>query len=356
MRSIFASVIQKNECVNTGNEKPKTLTPATFLHKVSNSIPDKPFPRSKSQAALFTKNTMMRKHLWKAILLYPILVLSTPGSFAYATPAGNEPKKGDRNIKASNNFNDTLASFIINTNKLVTAPEIKLHSSMEGFVKDYHKKNDEMLDNIRLKHNSSFTTIEKVFEKQGLPEELKYLAVIESKLKPGATSKVGAAGIWQLMPKTAKLLGLKVAGKTDERRYAYKSSVAAAKYLNDLYKQYDDWLLVIAAYNSGPGYVNKAIKRSGSRDFWKLQYFLPKETRMHVKKFIATHFYYEEKGSLVTLTKTEREKYLLALKEFEASQSQENIPGDEPDSNNRFFNWIVVTQDEHFKLKAIARK
>jgi membrane-bound lytic murein transglycosylase D len=299
---------------------------------------------------------MMRKHLWKAILLYPILVLSMPGSFAYANPAGNKLTKKGKDIKASNSFNDTLASSAINIKKLVTAPEIKLHSSMEGFVKDYFKKNDEMLDNILIKHNSSFTTIEKVLEKHGLPEELKYLAVIESKLKSSATSKVGAAGIWQLMPKTAKLLGLKVAGKTDERRYAYKSSVAAAKYLNDLYKQYDDWLLVIAAYNSGPGYVNKAIKRSGSRDFWKLQYFLPKETRMHVKKFIATHFYYEEKGSLVTLTKKEREIYLLAVKEFEDAQNEDKIPGDEPDSTNRFFNWIVVTQDEHFKLKAIARK
>jgi membrane-bound lytic murein transglycosylase D len=299
---------------------------------------------------------MMRKYLWKVILLYPILVLSTPGSFAYATPAGNEPVKHGKNIKASNSFNDTLASSVINTKRLVSAPEIKLHSSMEGFVKDYLKKNDEMLENIRLTRNSSFVTIEKVFENLGLPAELKYLAVIESKLKSGATSKVGAAGMWQLMPKTARVLGLKVAGKTDERRYAYKSSVAAAKYLNDLYKQYDDWLLVIAAYNSGPGYVNKAIKRSGSRDFWKLQYFLPKETRLHVKRFIATHFYYEEKGSLVTLTKKERELYLLALKEFEASQSEDKIPGDEPDSTNRFFNWIVVTQDEHLKLKAIARK
>jgi membrane-bound lytic murein transglycosylase D len=299
---------------------------------------------------------MMRKHLWKAILLYPILVLSMSGSFAFANPAGNKLTKKGKNIKASNSFNDTLASSAINIKKLVTAPEIKLHSSMEGFVKDYFKKNDEMLDNILVKHNSSFTTIEKVLEKHGLPEELKYLAVIESKLKSSATSKVGAAGMWQLMPKTARLLGLKVAGKTDERRYAYKSSVAAAKYLNDLYKQYDDWLLVIAAYNSGPGYVNKAIKRSGSRDFWKLQYFLPKETRIHVKRFIATHFYYEEKGSLVTVTKKERELYLLAVKEFEAAQNDDKIPGDEPDSSNRFFNWIVVTQDDHFKLKAIAKK
>jgi membrane-bound lytic murein transglycosylase D len=305
---------------------------------------------------------MMKTYLWKVILLYPILVLTIPGSFAYATPPDHKPIKSGYNIKASpalksiNGFHDTLAASIINTKKLVFAPEIKLHSSMEGFVKDYMKQNDEMLDYILLNRNSSFTTIEKVLEKHGLPVELKYLAVIESKLKSSATSRVGAAGMWQLMPGTARELGLTVAGKTDERRYAYKSSVAAAKYLNDLYKQYDDWLLVIAAYNSGPGYVNKAIKRSGSREFWKLQNFLPKETRMHVKKFIATHFYYEEKGSLVTLTKKEREKYLLALKEFEAIHKEDKIPGTEPDSTNSFFNWVVVTQDEHFKLKAISRR
>ena len=304
----------------------------------------------------------MKTYLWKVILLYSILALTIPGSFAYATPPDHKPIKSGINIKASlalksiTDFHDTLAASIINTKKLVLVPEIKLHSSMEGFVKDYMKQNDEMLDYILLNRNSSFTTIEKVLEKYGLPEELKYLAVIESKLKSNATSRVGAAGMWQLMPGTARELGLKVAGKTDERRYAYKSSVAAAKYLNDLYKQYDDWLLVIAAYNSGPGYVNKAIKRSGSREFWKLQYFLPKETRMHVKKFIATHFYYEEKGSLVTLTKKEREKYLLALKEFEAIQNEDKIPGTEPDSTNGFFNWTVVTQDEHFKLKAISRR
>ena len=303
----------------------------------------------------------MKTPLWKLVLLYPIFILAIPGSFAYATPPDHKNTKKGNNIKATSlesigGFNDTLAAFIGNTKKILSTPEIKLHSSMEGFVKDYFQKNDEMLDDLKIKQISSFTTIEKVLEKHGLPEELKYLAVIESKLKSSATSKVGAAGMWQLMPKTARLLGLKVAGKTDERRYAYKSSVAAAKYLIDLYKQYDDWLLVIAAYNSGPGYVNKAIKRAGSREFWKLQYFLPKETRMHVKKFIATHFYYEEKGSLVTLTKKEREKYLLAVKEFEASQNTDKNPGTESDSTNRFFNWIVVTQDEHFKLKAIAKK
>jgi len=295
---------------------------------------------------------MMKKHLWKAFTTYPVLFLAVAAS--YASPA--DPKLAGNNSPAKKvSFNDTLA--VAESKTISAAPEIKLNSSIEKFVKDYAKHNDEMLDGIKTRHTSSFSTIEKVFEKQGLPLELKYLAVIESKLKNTATSGVGAAGIWQLMPTTARLLGLRVAGKVDERRYTYKSSVAAAKYLDDLFEMYDDWLLVIAAYNSGPGYVNKAIKRSGSRDFWKLQYFLPKETRMHVKKFIATHYYYEEKGSLVTLTKTEREKHLQAVKDFEESLPDE-IPTEEEnnDSTQNFFNWVVIMQDDFAKLKAISRK
>lgn len=296
----------------------------------------------------------MKKHLWKAFTTYPVLILTVVAS--YASPGDPKPAGKHSPVKKAASNNDTLAA-AGKIGIVIEEPVIKLNSSVEKFVSDYVKKNDEMLEGIMTKHSSSFSTIEKVFEKQGLPTELKYLAVVESKLKNNATSKVGAAGIWQLMPKTARLLGLRIAGKTDERRYTYNSSVAAAKYLDDLFELYDDWLLVIAAYNSGPGYVNKAIKRSGSRDFWKLQYFLPKETRLHVKKFIATHYYYEEKGSMVTLTKTEREKHLQAVKEFEESLQDENQPAEENnDSAQTFFNWIVIMQDEFAKLKAIARK
>jgi len=296
----------------------------------------------------------MKKHLWKAFSLYPILTLATTGTAAKAAPPDhNRFNKIIRLNSAWNGFNDTLAA---SSNKKFTAavPEIQLQSAVKSFVEDYIEKNDEMLDEIKFKGNSCFTTIEKIFQKYGVPVELKYLAVIESKLKTSATSRVGAAGIWQFMPTTGRLLGLRIAGKTDERRYIYKSSVAAAKYLNDLYKLFDDWLLVIAAYNGGPGTVYKAIKKSGSRDFWKLQYFLPQETRLHVKKFIATHYYYEEKGSLVTLTKTEREKHLKTLKEFESIEIANDVedPQTEPET---FFNWILITHDDNNRLKFIAK-
>ena len=110
------------------------------------------------------------------------------------------------------------------------------------------------------------------------------------------------------MPVTARLLGLKVTRKRDERTNYIKSTNAAALYLTDLYDQFGDWLLVIAAYNCGPGNVLKAIARSGSRNFWDLQYFLPAESRNHVKKFIGTHYIFEGQGGLTTLTKKETDE------------------------------------------------
>ncbi|HRO69357.1 MAG TPA: lytic transglycosylase domain-containing protein, partial [Chitinophagaceae bacterium] len=127
-------------------------------------------------------------------------------------------------------------------------------------------------------------------------------------------SWAGAVGPWQLMPATGRNLGLRINRSVDERRDITKSTHAAAKYLNSLYKLYGDWLLVIAAYNGGPGKVNSAIKRSGSRDFWTLQKYLPAESRKHVKKFIATHYIMEGSGGLTTLTKKETANYLQAVK------------------------------------------
>jgi membrane-bound lytic murein transglycosylase D len=109
------------------------------------------------------------------------------------------------------------------------------------------------------------------------------------------------------MPATARRLGLRVTNYTDERTDYYKSTHAAARYLSELYNQYNDWLLVIAAYNGGPGNVDAAIRKSKSRNFWELQYYLPAESRDHVKKFIATHYIMEGDGGITTLTKDETE-------------------------------------------------
>jgi membrane-bound lytic murein transglycosylase D len=273
-----------------------------------------------------------------------------------ADPVYND-KSSRAAVNKSSHFSkaDTLV-FNLHTENTKNTPVITLQPAVENFVNDYLKKNNEMLEHIRQKSPSHFATIDKIFRKRELPVELKYLAVIESRLKNSATSKVGAAGLWQFMPATARTLGLKIAGKTDERRYTYKSTVAAARYLSDLYVLFDDWLLVIAAYNSGPGPVYNAIKKSGSRDFWKLQHFLPKETRLHVKKFIATHYYFEGQGSLVTLTKIETGKHLKALEEFRAGQKNRNESDNSPGSIHQYFNWVAITHNEDNRLKVVARK
>jgi len=162
---------------------------------------------------------------------------------------------------------------------------------------------------------SYFKVINGVFEKYGIPREMCYLAIVESQLRTNAVSRVGARGMWQLMPVTARELGLKVNGRTDERTHLYKSTVAAAKYLRDLHREFGDWLLVLAAYNSGPGTVMKAMKKSGSKNFWALQRFLPEESRGHVKRFIGIHYFFEGDGSITTQTKAEALAYQKLLDE-----------------------------------------
>lgn len=234
------------------------------------------------------------------------------------------------------------------------APSITLQPKVRPFVKDYLLKNTGILLGVQKERGHYFNTIDKVFMKYGIPVEMKYLAVIESDLKTTARSRVGALGMWQLMPETARALGLKVNAKVDERKYAYKSTVAAAKYLNDLYDLFGDWLLVIAAYNSGPGYVYKAIKKSGSNNFWNLQYYLPTETRLHVKKFIATHYFFEGKGSLVTLTKSETEKHLAAVAKFNTQRETSEMPGT-PITSAPYFQWVAVINNQE-RMIVIVKK
>ncbi len=138
---------------------------------------------------------------------------------------------------------------------------------------------------------------------------MKYLAVIESSLQPGQVSTAGAVGPWQIMPDEARTYGLRV-GKNDERKDFAKSTNAAAKMLSKLYDHLGDWLLVIAAYNAGEGRVRQAIRKAGSSNFWAIQNFLPAETRNHVKKFIATHYYFEGCGGVTTMTAAELKDYM----------------------------------------------
>lgn len=193
--------------------------------------------------------------------------------------------------------------------------KIGLNKHVKGFVVSYLKREDEFLQKMKVRSQRYFGTIEDIFDRYALPLELKYLAIVESKLQPRAISRAGARGMWQFMPVTAKELGLRVSGKTDERLHTYRSTVAAAKYLRRLYAEFGDWLLVLAAYNSGPGTVYKAIKKAGSKNYWALQRFLPAESRGHVKRFIGVHYFFEGAGSVTTQTKAEAASWKKKLAE-----------------------------------------
>ena len=164
---------------------------------------------------------------------------------------------------------------------------------VNNFVRQYLGAHNKTLSVVDGRSKKQFSLIENVLAKHNIPKELKYLAVIESALNNQAISPVGAVGPWQLMATTAEMMGLKVAGKRDDRTDWYKSTNAAARYLNTLYRDLNDWLLVVAAYNSGPVPVQRAIQRTGSHSFWDIKKYLPRETQGHVLAFIATASIFE---------------------------------------------------------------
>lgn len=190
--------------------------------------------------------------------------------------------------------------------------EAKLNPMAVTFVQNYISRNSKGFGAMKEWAKPYFNMMDDVLGQHGLPKELKYLAVIESGLKYNAISWSGAVGPWAFMPAAAKQYGLKISRQNDERLDYYKSTHAAAALLTDLFAKYGDWLLVIAAYNGGPGNVDKAIRKSGgNKDFWALQYNLPNESMNHVKKFIATHYIFEGEGGITTVTKNEMKDILL---------------------------------------------
>jgi len=189
---------------------------------------------------------------------------------------------------------------------------VQLNPRAASFVQDYMASHSRHLIKMKDWALPYFNMIDGVLTAHGIPNQLKYLAVIESNMKAYALSWTGAVGPWQFMPSTARRMGLKVNPYIDERTDYYKSTHAAARYLTELYSTYKDWLLVIAAYNGGPGNVDYAIRKSGSRNFWDLQRYLPEESRNHVKKFIATHYIMEGDGSIATVTKDEASQMMLS--------------------------------------------
>ena len=171
--------------------------------------------------------------------------------------------------------------------------EMHYNSVVKSYIEMYTGKRRRSLVEKML---GMWLYYEPIFEtallKENIPTELKYLPIIESALNPNAVSPAAAAGLWQFIPSTGKGMGLEINSLVDERRDTYKASQKAAEFLKQLYNTYGDWSLVIAAYNCGPGNVNKAIRRAGGgkKDFWEIYNFLPKETRGYVPAFIAAAY------------------------------------------------------------------
>ena len=238
-------------------------------------------------------------------------------SVANEIPGNSLPQKNDTGIAttemvlaaaisspAKNTETKTVAKEEVKTVPELTvsvkSPAIKqdiyssLHPMSVSFVRAYEKRHEARLEKITSKFVRQLALIDKIMIRHELPTDLKYLALIESEMFNGAVSRKGAVGPWQFMAPTGRLMGLTINRHRDERRDLTKSTNAAAKYLKILYNQFDDWLLVIAAYNGGASRVESAIKKSHSRDFWKLQYYLPAESRAHVKKFVAARYILEK--------------------------------------------------------------
>ncbi|WP_303023333.1 LysM peptidoglycan-binding domain-containing protein, partial [Duncaniella muris] len=203
----------------------------------------------------------------------------------------------------------TPAEYEERLKRLPTEIELPYNSIVGNYINMYLTKRRSLVADMLALHSYYGPIFVEELLKEGMPTELQYLPVIESAINPNAVSRAGAAGLWQFMPATAKGLGMEVNSLIDERRDARLSSRNAARYLKQLYEIYNDWSLAIAAYNCGPGNVNKALRRAGGegkKDYWEIYSYLPAETRGYVPAFIAANYvmnYYNKHGISPTVIK-----------------------------------------------------
>ena len=186
-------------------------------------------------------------------------------------------------------FSDSV--YIDRLSRMPTVMEMPFNEAVRANIELYTGRLRNRVSLMLGVANFYMPLFEEALDAYGLPLELKYLPVIESALNPSAVSRAGAVGLWQFIISTAKLYGLQSNSLVDDRRDPIKSTWAAARYLKDLYDIYHDWNLVIAAYNCGPGNINKAIRRAGGKtDYWEIYPYLPRETRNYVPAFIAANY------------------------------------------------------------------
>jgi membrane-bound lytic murein transglycosylase D len=234
----------------------------------------------------------------------PFLIVLYASASAFTTisefDVNNNPK--DSLPTEKNSFKSLFTTPYFDARKPYTS---QLNPRAVPFVQDYIRLEGKRLEKMKVWGKPYFDLYDGILGEYDLPKELKYLSVIESDLIPNVVSWAGAVGPWQIMATEARRMGLRILPGTDERTNFYKSTHAAAKILRELHKQFSDWTLVIAAYNCGAGRVKQAMRKSGSRNFWDLQPYLPEETRNHVKRFISTHYIFEGSGGLTTMTASE---------------------------------------------------
>ena len=220
-----------------------------------------------------------------------------------------------------------------------------------SFVEEYIRKQGKSLEKMKVWGKPYFDLYDQILDNYGIPKEMKYLSVIESHLGAGGTSWAGAVGPWQLMPGVAKEYGLNVGGYWDQRTDYFKSTHVAARIMKKLYAEFDDWLLVVAAYNCGNGCVRSAIRRAKSKDFWQMQYFLPEETRNHVKKFIATHLIFEGAGGFTTMTAAEVAQAKTQNKNTPLTLSAAELAGSALIEVSGRFNALVVANELQINIQ-----
>lgn len=245
--------------------------------------------------------------------------------------------------------------------RLPTEIELPYNSVVGNYINMYLTKRRGLVADMLALHNYYGRIFEEELLKEGMPIELEYLPVIESAINPNAVSRAGAVGLWQFMPATAKGLGMEINSLVDERRDPRVSSRNAARYLKQLYEIYHDWSLAIAAYNCGPGNVNKALRRAGvendgsgvTKDFWQIYEYLPAETRGYVPAFIAANYvmnYYPHHGITPTVVKRQLTTDTIMINKyvhFNQIASVLNLPVEEIRMLNPQFRADVIPGDFH---------
>lgn len=190
-------------------------------------------------------------------------------------------------------LSDSVLEYRLAVLNAKTPFDLTYNPDVRRFIEMYLRKH-KMVSRVMGLSQQYFPLFEETFDKNNMPLELKHLAIVESALNPKATSRAGAQGLWQFMYGTGKLMGLEINSYVDERNDPFLATDASAKYLKQMYDWFGDWNMALAAYNSGPGNVTKAIRRSGGKmDYWEIRPYLPKETQGYVPAFIAVNYVME---------------------------------------------------------------